>query len=94
MSQTTRQELLEHYRRRYSGAGRRGKTKILDEFCGLAGYDRKHAIKLLNRKSGVRKKPPGRRRTEAAPRQAKCFLLLAFAGRTLLALRGRVTNRL
>ena len=31
---------------------------------------------------------------EAAPRQTKCFLLLAFAGRTLLASRGRVTNRL
>ena len=62
MSRTTRQELLEHYRRRYSGAGRRGKTKILNEFCGLAGYDRKHAIKLLNRKSGIRKKPPGPKR--------------------------------
>ncbi len=28
-------------------AGGKGKSRLLDEFCGYYGYDRKHAIKWL-----------------------------------------------
>lgn len=59
MSQQSKKELLECIRGRYSEAGRRGKSKILDEFCASTGYERKHAIKLLNGRAGIRKKPPG-----------------------------------
>jgi hypothetical protein len=59
MSQQSKKELPECIRKRYSEAGRKGKSKILDEFCASTSYDRKHAIKLLNRKTGIRKKPPG-----------------------------------
>jgi hypothetical protein len=36
--------ILERYRR----AGRKYKKIILDEFCGICGHHRKHAIRLLN----------------------------------------------
>jgi hypothetical protein len=42
-------EALKVYRRRYRGARRGERTRLLDEFCGLSGYHRKYAIALLNR---------------------------------------------
>ena len=44
---------------RYQRAGRRYKSKILDEFCAVCGYSRKYAIGLLGRKPGWRRKKPG-----------------------------------
>src|SRR5512137_2422753 len=44
---------------RYQRAGRRYKSKILDEFCAVCGYTRKYAIGLLRRKLGHRRKKPG-----------------------------------
>jgi hypothetical protein len=44
--------------------GRRFKSKILDEFCLVCGYSRKHAIALLRRKPGAGK----RKRRGARPR--------------------------
>jgi len=38
---------LEAIRSRYRHAGRAGKSKILDEFCAVCGYQRKYAIRLL-----------------------------------------------
>jgi hypothetical protein len=32
---------------------------ILDEFCAVCGYQRKYAIRLLNRLSGKPKRRPG-----------------------------------
>ena len=37
-------------RERYVGRGREGRSKLIQEVCELCGYDRKHAIKLLNGK--------------------------------------------
>jgi hypothetical protein len=39
------------------------KSQILNEFCELTGHDRKHAIKLMGGKTGIRKRPPGRKKT-------------------------------
>lgn len=59
MSQRSRQEYLERIRVRYQRAGRKYKKIILDEFCEVCGYERKYAIKLVNRPPGPRKRPPG-----------------------------------
>jgi hypothetical protein len=44
---STRRELTEVVRQRYQATDRIGKKAILDEFTKLAGYHRKHAIRLL-----------------------------------------------
>lgn len=59
MSQRSRREYLERIRVRYQGAGRKYKKSILDEFCEVCEYERKYAIKLVNRPPGPRKRPPG-----------------------------------
>jgi hypothetical protein len=43
----TRRELTAAVRRRYQSADRNGKKLILDEFTKVAGYHRKHAIRIL-----------------------------------------------
>jgi hypothetical protein len=48
---TTRRELTEAVRQRYQVADRRGKRLILDEFTKVAGYHRKHAIRILTTQS-------------------------------------------
>ncbi|TPG44318.1 transposase [Roseomonas nepalensis] len=47
ISMSTRGELLEVVRERYEAATRTERTRILDEFTAVAGYHRKHAIRLL-----------------------------------------------
>ena len=60
MVQQTRLEYLEAIRARYRGAGRLYKRRILDEFCQICGYHRKHAIRLLRATQPGRQKKPGR----------------------------------
>lgn len=55
-------------RHRYSHANRVGKKRILDEFCAVCGYNRKYAIRLLNRPRERRKAKPGRKSKYAEPR--------------------------
>lgn len=59
MSGKTKKEYLAAIRGRYQRAGRRYKTKILDEFCAVCGYARKYAIGLLNRRLRRPKRRPG-----------------------------------
>lgn len=47
MSEKSREEVLQTMRERYAGRGRKGRTKLIDEFCELCGYERRYAIKLL-----------------------------------------------
>lgn len=54
MSDKTRQEILKSMRWRYQHRAREGRSKLLDEFCELCGYERKYAIKLLR---GQRRAP-------------------------------------
>ena len=57
-------------RRRYAWARRKkARGRVLDEFCGMTGLTRKHAIKALSpkkRPSGRRGCPPGGTREGAA----------------------------
>ena len=63
----TRQARLEYLRsifERYQGAIRSLKSMILDEFCRVAGYSRKYALRLLNGPPpGPRPRHPRRRPT-------------------------------
>ena len=71
ISMYTRQELVEALRKRYLGASKKEKTRILDEFTSVAGYHRKHAVRLLG--SGgvaVGRKDYGRRIYGEAVREA------------------------
>jgi len=52
MVNQSKREYLAAILGRYRRAGRKFKQKILDEFCSICGYHRKHAIRLL-RRSGV-----------------------------------------
>jgi hypothetical protein len=47
MSQITRQEILEKKRGRYERAGKKHKTRIVDELVELFGYHRKAALRAL-----------------------------------------------
>ena len=41
-------QYLKSVHKRYRGADRRGRARILDEFCEESGYNRKYAIRLLS----------------------------------------------
>lgn len=60
MVQQTKREYVAAIRLRYASSGVKGKKRILDEFCEICGYHRKHAIRLLNTKSATKKRKPGR----------------------------------
>ena len=47
MTKASKQELRRLYHQKYRRANRSGKTRVLNEFCELTGYHRKHAIALL-----------------------------------------------
>lgn len=73
MSEKTKQEILKSMRWRYAGRGREGRTKLLDEFCELCGYERKYAIKLLRgqrRIPGKAAKKAGSKPTYGEPTRA------------------------
>lgn len=60
MSYTSRKEYLDRCRGRYSGRGREGKGRLLDEVCETLDISRKRAIRLLNRGAGEDPQRPGR----------------------------------
>lgn len=49
MGQDAKQSYLEQIYGRYHKASKVTKAKILDEFCAVCGYHRKHAIRLLSK---------------------------------------------
>jgi hypothetical protein len=60
MSKETLDEYIPRVRERYSRlTGKRARSRLLDDFCAVSGYGRKHAIKVLRgqKRSG---KGPGR----------------------------------
>ena len=62
MSKSATEEYVRVSRSRYRAMkNRRSKGRVLDEFCETSGYERKHAIKLLNGKAGNRKVRAGRK---------------------------------
>ncbi len=62
MGGKSKREYLQAIWGRYQRAGRRHKSKILDEFCAVCGYARKYAIGLLGRRRRRRRRRPGPRR--------------------------------
>ena len=56
-------EYLTEIRERYQAASRHEKGQILDEFCKVCGYSRKHAIFRLSLRSHLFRKRPGPRVT-------------------------------
>ena len=61
MGKNERRAYLEAVIERYQRAGKKAKTAILDEFCQICDYNRKYAIRLLNRQRKRSKKRPGRK---------------------------------
>jgi hypothetical protein len=62
MSQNTRQEVLVQMRRRYAGAGRKFKTRLVTERVELFGYHRKAALRALRSRPAVERAPFARGR--------------------------------
>jgi hypothetical protein len=60
MVSQSKREYLARIKDRYRHAGRRGKARILDEFCAVCGHHRKHAIRLLRADGRTRRRKPGR----------------------------------
>lgn len=50
MTKMSKRELISATKQRYLKAGKKEKTKILDEFCGNTGYGRKYAIQVFSPK--------------------------------------------
>lgn len=63
MTIEARREYLEAIRLRYKNGTRREKSRILDEFCQVCGYNRKHAIRILKGGGGRRSAKPGPKAT-------------------------------
>lgn len=61
MVNQSRREYIEVMRRRYAGAGRLYKKKLIDEVCEVCKFHRKYAIAVLNRKASERGCKPGPR---------------------------------
>lgn len=66
MSRRSRREYVQSIYGRYRQALRAEKSRILDEFCKVCGYNRKYAIRVLNG-SRPPKKPVARQRAPRAP---------------------------
>jgi hypothetical protein len=66
MGNRPEREDLERIRCKYQRAGRKYKKILLDGFCELWGYHRKHAIRLLSAKPRKKGKRPGRPATYGA----------------------------
>ena len=61
VSARAKQEYVQAIYHRYRGARRPEKQRILDEFCEVTGYHRKHAIRLLNSPAPGAARRPRRR---------------------------------
>lgn len=76
MSADGRREVLKRFRDKYADADRLAKGRIIDQLVFLTGYDRKHAITLINQAPLDRPaRRPGRPRSyDAAVEEALIFL--------------------
>ena len=62
MSNKAKKEYLLEVRKRYFSASKSEKSIILQEFCKICKYNRKYAIRLINKKESktFKRKKPGR----------------------------------
>lgn len=80
MSKRSRNEYLSEIRLRYQEADKSEKKKILDEFCEVCRYNRKYAIRVLNKETLIMRpesRKPGRRRKYDNP-EIKEFLITTW----------------
>ena len=75
ITMATRDEILRLLRTRYRGATRAEKSRIIDERIALAGYHRKHAIRLLAEQIPSAS-PPRRSRREYDERFCETLIVL------------------
>lgn len=73
MGHNEKKAYLEEIRLRYRKAAKKLKAKILDEFCAVCSYHRKHAIRLLNAPFRRVKPKPKKRGIKSIYNQA-CIL--------------------
>jgi len=59
MTIQSKRDYLQAIRTRYRTAPKDSKSAILDEFCTICGYNRKYAIRRLNKKPTKRQRKPG-----------------------------------
>lgn len=59
MTIQSKRDYLQAIRTRYRTAPKDTKSTILDEFCTICGYNRKYAIRRLNKKPTQRQRKPG-----------------------------------
>lgn len=76
MSCESRSEYISVQKRRYRRAGKRYKTRLIDEVCEVGGYERKYAIKLLNGALKAAEGKRGRRSEYSNPELVKALKLL------------------
>lgn len=76
ISMATRKELLGAVRERYRVSGRSEKARILDELVALAGYHRKHAVRLLG--ADERKAEPKRVRNRLYDEAVRLALVVLW----------------
>ena len=62
LSLATKRELIQAIAERYHSAPRSEKKIILDEFCQVTGYHRKHAIRALRKTAVIGTAPAARSR--------------------------------
>jgi hypothetical protein len=73
MRESSKEEYTEKMRERYSRmTGKRAKSKLLDEFSEVAGWNRKHANKVL---LGIKRPSKGRRGKRGAPPRYEASIL-------------------
>lgn len=61
MEQSVERYILESFREKYHRAGRKEKSRILDEVCEALTCHRKHAVRLMRKRSPGRKPAPQKR---------------------------------
>ena len=80
MGKTERQAYLEAIKKRYNRAKKKDKHLILNEFCAVCQYNRKYAIRVLNRKKHRQTKPlkPGPKASYDSPELLKALKKIWF----------------
>ena len=67
VSADSKREYVQAIYGRYRQAKRRDKGRILDEFCQVTGYHRKHAVRVLNGPALGARRPPRSRAVQYGP---------------------------
>ena len=87
MSLESRAQYLRVQCRRYKTAGKAYKSRLIDEVCAVCGYERKYAIKRLNRSAAVPVKKRGKPPVYSSPEFLKVLAALWMAAGQLCSKR-------